>query len=81
MARMTRRKFLKIAGLGSLGITTTGCGTLFYGNQIELFNFEVVERELVLSRLADSFDGYRVGHISDIHHDGVYMDRQLNSCH
>ncbi|MCI0714606.1 MAG: metallophosphoesterase [Chloroflexi bacterium] len=72
---MTRRKFLKLAGLSTLGVTAAGSGTLFYGNRIELFNFDVVEREMALPRLAASFDGYRIAHISDLHHDGEYMNR------
>jgi predicted MPP superfamily phosphohydrolase len=75
MTPMTRRKFLKLAGLGTFGLTAAGSGTFFYGNQIELFNFEVVQRDMILPRLTDAFDGYRIAHISDLHHDGDFMNR------
>lgn len=60
------------AGVGAIGAVAVG--TLSYGTQVELFNFEVVDVELALPRLAPEFDGYRIIHLSDIHHDGLYID-------
>jgi hypothetical protein len=72
---MVDTNLLKKAGIGAIGIAAAGAGTYYYGNQIELFNFKVVEFDLTLPRLAASFEGYRIAHISDLHHDGDFMNR------
>jgi len=65
----TRRKFLQMAaagaGLGTLAIA--GDGTIFEANRPQLVSIEVR-----LSRLAGSWDGFRIAQLSDFHYDDYF---------
>ena len=73
--RLTRRGFLKAgARVGIVGCATT-LSSLAYGSEIEVDRWSFSRRDLVLPRLPRAFDGYRVLHVSDLHCDGVWMNR------
>jgi predicted MPP superfamily phosphohydrolase len=62
----TRRKFLQLSAAGAaLGtLAVAGDGTLFEANRPQLVSIDVP-----LPRLADSFDGFRIAQLSDLHYD------------
>ncbi len=62
----TRRKFLKMgaAGVAVGALTVAGDGTIFEANRPRLVSIEVR-----LPRLADSWDGFRIAQLSDLHYD------------
>ena len=65
----TRRKFLQMgaagAALGALAVA--GDGTIFEANRPQLVSIEVR-----LSRLAASWDGFRIAQLSDFHYDDYF---------
>lgn len=65
---------ISLFAVGAVALGIMAVSLLYYGTQIELFNFEVVPLEITIPRLAPEFDGYRIIHISDLHHDGLYID-------
>jgi predicted MPP superfamily phosphohydrolase len=68
---MTRRDFLKLAGITALNLFLGGFG---YSTLVEPARLEVVQLTLQLPRLAPSFSGFRLLQISDIHMGG-WMNR------
>lgn len=62
--------------------------TIIYGMTKGKFNFRVVEQSIEFAQLPESFDGFRIVHISDIHIGSLYghtrqMERAIslmNSC-
>ena len=73
--KITRRTFLK-ALLNTSIVMGTGAGTLYYGSQVEAFDYQIVQRELTLPRLHPAFDGYTITQISDIHVDLLTTNRE-----
>ncbi len=64
---LTRRQFLKRAGLLALGGMVAGSGGWEYMTAVEPGWLDVQPVTLTLPRLAPAFDGYRVVQFSDIH--------------
>jgi len=62
----TRRKFLQLGAAGAaLGAAVTvGDGVIFEANQPQLVSIEVP-----LTRLPESWDGFRIAQLSDFHYD------------
>ncbi|ASV29507.1 metallophosphoesterase [Maribacter cobaltidurans] len=67
-----RRRFLTMIGLG---IAALPFGALLYGMYKGKYNFKVLKYTLEFEDLPDSFDGYRITQISDIH-SGSFDDRK-----
>ncbi|TLF44262.1 metallophosphoesterase [Maribacter aurantiacus] len=67
-----RRRFL---GMIALGIAALPFGALLYGMYKGKYNFKVLRYTLEFEDLPDSFDGYRITQISDIH-SGSFDDRK-----
>lgn len=65
----TRREFLKVGATGiAVGaLAAAGDATIFEANRPQLVSIEVQ-----LPRLADSWDGFRIAQISDIHFDPYF---------
>src|ERR1700758_2744361 len=57
---LTRRQFLGLSGLTVLGIG-------FYAGEIARHEIDIVQRTIVIPRLPESFKGFRIVQISDIH--------------
>ena len=74
-ARLTRRGFLKAGVRTGLGLGVAGLGSLAYATKIEPHRWSLSRHDLILPRLPRAFDGYRVLHASDLHCDGVWMNR------
>ncbi|MDC6404709.1 MULTISPECIES: metallophosphoesterase [Maribacter] len=66
-----RRRFL---GMIALGIAALPFGALLYGMYKGKYNFKVLKYTLEFEDLPDSFDGYQITQISDIH-SGSFDDR------
>jgi predicted MPP superfamily phosphohydrolase len=60
----SRRRFLSVLGLGLASIPFS---VLLYGMYRGKYNYKVLRYELEFDDLPDSFDGYRITQISDIH--------------
>lgn len=67
-----RRRFL---GMIALGIAALPFGALLYGMYKGKYNFKVLRYTLEFEDLPDSFDGYQITQISDIH-SGSFDDRK-----
>lgn len=67
-----RRRFL---GMIALGIAALPFGALLYGMYKGKYNFKVLKYTLEFDDLPDSFNGYRITQISDIH-SGSFDDRK-----
>lgn len=67
-----RRRFL---GMIALGIAALPFGALLYGMYKGKYNFKVLKYTLEFEDLPDSFDGYQITQISDIH-SGSFDDRK-----
>ncbi len=62
---LARRKFLKgLAAAGLVGVA----GTSLYAALIEPFNYELTETDVFLENLPQSFEGFRIAHLTDLHH-------------
>lgn len=62
---LTRRQFLyglAAAGLGAAATTTA------YASLFEPFNYELTETDIFIRDLPASFDGFRIAHLTDLHH-------------
>jgi hypothetical protein len=68
----SRRKFISMIGLG---IAALPFGAIFYGAFKGKYDYQVREYELSFKDLPDSFDGYKITQISDIHV-GSFDDRE-----
>ncbi len=66
--KITRRTFLKAVRNTAL-VSVAGAGSLYYGLEVEPFNYQVVRRELTLPRLDPAFDGYTITQLTDLHVD------------
>jgi uncharacterized protein len=65
--RLSRRDFLKVAGILGLNTVVLGAGGLRYVTNVEPVWIDVNNVHLVLPRLPKSFSGFRVAQISDVH--------------
>lgn len=65
----TRRKFLQLSAAGAAfgGLAIAGDGTLFEANRPQLVSIDIQ-----LPRLSDSFDGFRIAQLSDLHYDDTF---------
>ncbi len=61
----TRRKFFK--GLLAAGLVGAS-GAAAYGSLVEPFDYEVTETDVFIRGLPPSFEGFRVAHLTDVHH-------------
>jgi len=68
-----RRRFLSLL---ALGIAAVPFGALLYGMYKGKYNFKVLRYNLEFDDLPDSFDGYQITQISDIH-SGSFDDRKM----
>ena len=59
-----RRKFVSLIALGIAAVPFLG---LLHGIFIGKYNFKVIRQQLFYEDLPDSFDGFTITHISDIH--------------
>lgn len=62
---MNRRKFLKKAALGTIGVSTVAAG--IYVTEVEPFWLEFVQRPLPIENLPDKLVGKTLMQISDVH--------------
>lgn len=60
----SRRRFLSVLGLGMASIPFSA---MLYGMYRGKYNYKVLRYDLEFDDLPDSFDGYRITQISDIH--------------
>lgn len=72
---LSRRKFLKIATVVTAEVAILGVGGLVYSTQIEPNALAVTEIDIPIKNLPDTFEGYRIIQISDIHA-GTWMNRE-----
>ncbi len=72
--KITRRDFLKFAGLTLLNLFLAGIGGFGYSTLVEPGWLDVVEVEIALSRLLPKLSGLRIAHLSDFHYGG-WMNR------
>lgn len=68
-----RRRFLSLI---ALGIASIPFGALLYGMYKGKYNFKVLKYDLEFDDLPDSFDGYQITQISDIH-SGSFDNRRM----
>lgn len=54
-------------GLAAAGLVTVSSAS-FYASVIEPFNYELTETDIALRDLPESFDGFRIAHLTDVHH-------------
>ena len=71
--KVTRRDFLKLAGVATLDLFLLGVGGAGYSFAVEPNLFTVETIRLKLPRLSRQFSGMRLAQISDIHMGG-WMD-------
>lgn len=76
--RLSRRTFLKMAGLSTLGAAALGAGGVGYAYEVEPGWIEVTSLQLDLPRLPAEFDGYRILQVSDIHADEWMTSERLS---
>ena len=69
MSSLTRRKFLyaSAAVAASSAVGVVGDGTIFEANRPQLVSIEVP-----LPRLPESWDGFRIAQLSDLHYDDFF---------
>lgn len=72
---LSRRDFMKLSGMATVGAFMTGGAGMVYSTQIELWQVEINPVQLTLPNLAPEFNGFRLVHISDIHFDNITMTR------
>ncbi|HEU4746195.1 MAG TPA: metallophosphoesterase, partial [Anaerolineales bacterium] len=70
---ITRRDFLRLAGVAALDLFLLAIGGVGYGFLMEPNSFKLETVRLKLTRLARSFSGFRLAQISDLHMGG-WMD-------
>ena len=62
---LSRRKFLKWLGAAGLaGVSATAA----YASLFEPFNYELTETEISVGDLPAAFGGFRIAHVTDVHH-------------
>ncbi len=62
---LSRRKFIK--GLAAAGLVGASAASA-YATLFEPFNYELTETDVFLSNLPAAFDGFRIAHLTDVHH-------------
>ncbi len=73
-SELTRRHFLRRSALGIAGLAAAGLSLEGFGREPKQ---PVAERvEIRLARLPETFEGFRIAQITDIHF-GPYMDQEL----
>jgi len=72
---LSRRKFLKIATFITAEVAIIGAGGLVYTTQIEPNALSVTDIKIPIKNLPETFEGYRIAQISDIHA-GTWMNRE-----
>lgn len=60
--RLTRRRFLQLAGASSAGL-------LAYAGEFERHHLEITHRIITLARLSPALDGLRIAQLSDFHYE------------
>ena len=73
---LSRRSFLKIVGASAAASSFGTFGTFLYAREVEPGWVDVNPIMLKLPRLPAAFDGYRVVHITDLHVDDAWMNRE-----
>lgn len=76
--RLSRRAFLKMAGLSTLGAAALGAGGVGYAYEVEPGWIDVTSLQLDLPRLPAEFDGYRILQVSDVHADEWMTPERLS---
>ncbi|CAN5776139.1 hypothetical protein BH23ACT11_BH23ACT11_07600 [soil metagenome] len=76
--RLSRREFLKMAGLSTFGVAALGAGGAGYAYEVGPGWTEVSSVRLNLPRLPAEYDGYRIVQISDIHADEWMTPERLS---
>ncbi|MCA1849989.1 MAG: metallophosphoesterase, partial [Acidobacteria bacterium] len=62
---LTRRQFLGgLAATGLVGLSAAAA----YASLFEPYNYELTETDIFVRDLPESFEGFRIAHISDVHH-------------
>ena len=67
-----RKRYNIISWIG-LGISVIICGLMWWGALINRYSIDVKEVEVIIDGLPESFDGFRIVQISDLHL-GTYRD-------
>lgn len=69
LSSLTRRKFFELTTAGAVtgGLAVASYGTIFEANRPQLVSLEVT-----LPRLAESWDGFRIAQLSDLHYDDYF---------
>ena len=75
--RITRRKFLKLFALSTVGAASLGAGGFAYAHEIEPDWVDITSLHLALPNLDKDFEGYRLVQISDIHADNWMTPERL----
>lgn len=57
---LTRRQFLKLSGLAAAAVG-------FYAGEIARHEIDIVQKTIVIPRLPEAFNGFRIVQVSDIH--------------
>ena len=67
-AKITRRRFIQsLAAAGAL----TAAGAAGYGGLVGRTDYELTETDIFIRDLPPSFDGFRIAHVSDVHHSSL----------
>lgn len=74
-SHMSRRKFLRVSTIITAELAVLGVGGLAYTTQIEPNALTVSNINMPIKNLPDTFEGYRIVQISDIHA-GTWMNRE-----
>jgi len=78
---LSRRDFLKLAGLTFVGTSASAVGSITYARKVEPEWVDVVNMPVKLPRLGGNFKGFRIVQISDIHLGTRWMTAErLSSC-
>jgi predicted MPP superfamily phosphohydrolase len=64
-AKLTRREFLKWAGAAGLSSVAAASA---YASLVEPFDYELTETDILIRGLPSAFDGFRIAHVTDVHH-------------
>jgi predicted MPP superfamily phosphohydrolase len=62
---LTRRQFLGGMGAGALGALAA---TSAYASLFEPYSYELTETDIFIRDLPASFEGFRIAHVTDVHH-------------
>ncbi|MGH9900312.1 MAG: metallophosphoesterase [Pyrinomonadaceae bacterium] len=71
---LTRRQFLRrLAAAGLVGLSATGA----YATLVGPFHYELTETDIFIRGLPESFDGFRIAHLTDLHHSRLVSAAQV----